>query len=112
MIQHHFTIAMNDRKLYDHLTRGAVKPSPVDAANPTNAKRASLKKWQKNENKAMSLLISRLNDSTFAKYMCKTTNAEIWAGLVTEFSMCSMLRRSNMHADFIALSFTPGSHLQ
>jgi len=73
-------IAMNDRKLYDHLTEDAVKPSPVNAAKPTDAEKASIKEWQ-------------------------------WAGLITEFSMCSMLKRSNMRADFMALSYTPGSNL-
>jgi hypothetical protein len=112
MFQCRFTIAMNDCELYDHLTGGAVNPLPVDMAKPTNAEKASLKEWQKNENKAMSLLISRLNDSTFTKYMRKTTIAEIWAGLVTEFSMRSMLKCSNMRADVMALSFTPGSNLR
>jgi hypothetical protein len=112
MFQRRFTIAMNDRELYDHLTGDAGKPSPVDATKPTDAEKASIKEWQKNENKAMSLLVSRLNDSTFTKYMRKTTVAEIWAGLVTEFSMRSMLKRSNMRADFMALSFTPGSNLR
>ena len=56
---------MNDCKLYDHLTGDAVKPSPVDAAKPTEAEKASIKEWKKNENKAMSLLVSWLHDSTF-----------------------------------------------
>jgi len=111
MFQCRFTIAMNDRELYDHLTGDAGKPSPVDGTKPTDAEKASIKEWQKNENKAMSLLVSRLNDSTFTKYMRKTTVVEIWAGLVTEFSMRSMLKCSNMRADFMALSFTPGSNL-
>ena len=111
MFQHCFTIAMNDCELYDHLTGAAGKPSPVDVAKPTDAEKASIKEWQKNENKAMSLLVSQLNDSTFTKYMRKTTIAEIWAGLITEFSMCSMLKHSNMRADFMALSFTPSSNL-
>jgi hypothetical protein len=112
MFKRRFTIAMNDCKLYNHLTGGAVKPLPVDVAKPTDAEKASLKEWQKNENKAMSLLVSWLNDSTFTKYMRKTTVAEIWAGLVTEFSMCSMLKCSNMRADFMALLFTPRSNLR
>jgi len=112
MFQRRFTIAMNDRELYEHLTGDAVQPSPVDAAKPTDAEKASIKEWKKNENKAMSLLVSRLHDSTFTKYMRKTTVAEIWAGLITEFSMRSMLKRSNMRADFMALSFTPGSNLR
>jgi len=112
MFQRRFTIAMNDHELYEHLTGDAVQPSPVDAAKPTDAEKASIKEWKKNENKAMSLLASRLHDSTFTKYMRKTTVVEIWAGLVTEFSMCSMLKRSNMRADFMALSFTPGLNLR
>ena len=111
MFQRRFTIAMNDHKLYEHLTGDAVQPSPVDAAKPTDAEKASIKEWKKNKNKAMSLLVSWLHDSTFTKYMCKTTIAEIWAGLITEFSMRSMLKHSNMRADFMALSYTPGSNL-
>jgi len=33
MFQCRFMIAMNDRKLYDHLTGDAVKTSPVNAIN-------------------------------------------------------------------------------
>ena len=95
MFQCCFTIAMNDHELYEHLTGDAVQPLPVDAAKPTNDKKASIKEWKKNENKAMSLLVSWLHDSTFTKYMRKTTIAEIWAGLITEFSMCSMLQTLN-----------------
>ena len=111
MFQCHFMIVMNDHELYDHLTGDTRKPLPVDAAKPTDAEKASIKEWQKNENKAMSLLVSWLNDSMFTKYMRKTTIVEIWAGLITEFLMHSMLKHLNMHADFMALSFTPRSNL-
>jgi len=103
---------MNDRELYEHLNGDIVKPPPADASKPTEEETKALKDWQKNENKAMSLLVSRLHDSTFTKYMRKTTVAEIWTGLVAEFSMHSMLKCSNMHADFMALMYTPGSNLR
>jgi len=70
-----------------------------------------LSAWQEKENLAFYLLSMKLPDSIFTKYRRKNTVEEIWSALVTEFTKKSMIMRSNLHSDFMAMRYEKGADL-
>ena len=80
LFQSCFLVAMEQKEVIEHFNSSSVKPtlgerSPTDADNKAHMK--LLAAWQKKEWLARYLLIQKLPDSTYAKYVCKATVVEI-----------------------------------
>ncbi|KIL63848.1 hypothetical protein M378DRAFT_79176, partial [Amanita muscaria Koide BX008] len=105
MFQHRFIIAVRHKKVYGQFDGSNMKPESSMAApsstvattqTQTQAHTTALATWQEKEDLALYLLSQKLPDTIFAKYMRKSTVAEMWAGIVAEFTHKSMMMRSHL----------------
>jgi hypothetical protein len=83
--------------------------SPTDVDNKAHAK--LLAAWQKKERLDRYLLIQKLPDSMYAKYVRKATVAEMWEAIVTEFTHKSMYMQSNLQQEFMSMRAQKGVDL-
>jgi hypothetical protein len=94
LFQSRFLCAMEQKEVYEHFDGTSQKPMLGDGASHTDvelkAHSKSLTAWQKKEWLACYLLIQKLPDMTYAKYLRKTSVAEMWEAIVTEFTHKSM----------------------
>ena len=109
IFQKRFIIAVKQKKVYAHFDGTASKPTVSDPTDATQVQ--ALTEWQEKEDLAMYLLSQKLPDSTLTKYMRRDTVAEMWSGIVTEFTSKSMLMRSNLHTKFMGMRYKPGANL-
>ncbi|KAK2459806.1 hypothetical protein APHAL10511_008238 [Amanita phalloides] len=70
------------------------------------------KDWTQSQDLALYLLSQKLPDSILTKYMCKQTVAEMWSAIIAEFMQKSMLMKSNLHSEFMAMHYTKGANLR
>ena len=115
VFQNHFLIAVEQKDVLGQFDRLNPKPSPLkEDAMETEKKRHTkeLASWQKKELLVKYLLMQKLPDSTFMKYLRKGTVADIWSAIVEEFMAKSMLMHSNLHSEFINMHYEKGTDLQ
>ena len=114
IFQSRFMIAISQKDVEDHFDGSSPKPvlsdNATDEAKEEFAK--ALKTWKKKEALALYLLTQKLPDSTFAKYMRKTSVAQMWSTLVAEYSKKSILMKANLHAEFMAMRYEKGADLR
>ncbi len=116
IFQHRFTIAVQQKRVWGQFD--GTSPRPSEASSPTSSVTASeeqkkkLSDWNERETLAKYLLTQKLPDSIFTKYLRKDTVAEIWSALVTEFTQKSMIMKSNLHSEFMALRYQKGADLR
>jgi hypothetical protein len=67
--------------------------------------------WQEREDLALYLLSMKLPDAIFTKYRRKKTVTKIWSALVTKFTKKSMIMKSNLHSEFMAMRYVKGADL-
>ena len=99
LFQSRFLVAMEQKEVIEHFDSSSVKPtlgegSPTDVDNKAHVK--LLAAWQKKEWLGRYLLIQKLPDLTYAKYVCKATVVEMWEAIVAEFTHKSMYMQSNL----------------
>jgi hypothetical protein len=108
-------------KAKSHLLKYRPNPKPkepsVDANNdwvskPATSYKKELLAWQEKEDLAMYLLMQKLPDSIFAKYMRKEMVAEIWVAIIEEFTHKSMLMQTNLHSKFMSMRYEKGEDLR
>ena len=124
MFQHRFLIAIRQKKVLGHFDGSSVKPAlPQAAASPENATqlqiaavqavhatalaqaREARRTWQEKEDLALYLLSQKLPDLIFAKHMRKDTITKMWAAIVKEFTQKSMMMKSHLHTEFMAMCY-------
>ena len=124
MFQHRFLIAIRQKKVLGHFDGSSVKPAlPQAAASPENATQAQIaaaqaahatalaqarearRTWQEKEDLALYLLSQKLPDSIFAKHMRKDSVATMWAAIIKEFTQKSMMMKSHLHTEFMAMRY-------
>ena len=86
----HLTTVVKRNGVFDHFDGSRPKPVlgngiPTDEELAAHMK--SVVAWMKRKQLAMYLITVNLPDLIFVKYMCKGTVAEIWSGLVFEFTL-------------------------
>ena len=106
-----FTIAVHQKDVWDHFTGDSPCPAAADAAAPTAAEMKALKDWKKAENTAMYLLFLKVPEATLVKYEDLDTVALMWAAIKAEFQHKSLLARTTLRADFMALRAVSGADL-
>ncbi|KAK2467948.1 hypothetical protein APHAL10511_000243 [Amanita phalloides] len=118
MFQSRFLIAVRQKKVYAQFDGSNPKPkvsasvtTEDSTADPTTEQVKKLQTWQDKEDLAMYLLMQKLPDSIFAKYMQKATVAEMWSAIVIEFTRKSMLMHSSLHSEFMAMRYERGANL-
>jgi hypothetical protein len=116
LFQSRFLCAMEQKEVYEHFDGTSQKPMLGDGASPTDtelkAHSKSLAAWQKKEWLARYLLIQKLPDTTYTKYLRKTSVAEMWEAIVTEFTHKSMYMQSNLHQEFMSMRSQKGADLR
>ncbi|KAK2461343.1 hypothetical protein APHAL10511_006641 [Amanita phalloides] len=119
MFQSRFLIAVCQKKVYAQFDGSNPKPkvsasvmTEDSTTDPTTEQVKKLQTWQDKEDLAMYLLMQKLPDSIFAKYMRKATVAEMWSAIVIEFTRKSMLMRSSLHSEFMAMRYERGTNLR
>ena len=115
VFQNRFLIAVEQKDVLGQFDRSNPKPSPLkEDATETEKKKHTkeLASWQKKESLAKYLLMQKLPDSMFMKYLQKGTVADIWSAIVEEFTVKSMLMCSNLHLEFINMRYKKGANLQ
>ena len=124
MFQHRFLIAICQKKVMGHFDGSSVKLAlPQAAASPQDASQAQIAAaqaahatamaqarearhtWQEKEDLALYLLTQKLPDSIFAKHMRKATVTTMWAVIVKEFTQKSMMMKSHLHTEFMAMRY-------
>lgn len=70
-----------------------------------------LKQWIKKEKLALYLLTQKLPNCIFATYVDKPSIAEMWAGIILEFSRKSILMKVNLHLEFMNMCYEKGADL-
>ena len=115
LFQSRFLCTMEQKEVYKHFNGTSQKPTLGDGASPTNselkAHSKSLAAWQKKEQLACYLLIQKLPDMMYAKYLCKMSVAEMWEAIVTEFTHKSMYMQLNLHQEFMSMRSQKGADL-
>ena len=113
IFQHQFTIAVQQKKVWSQFDGTSPKPSESPATSTAATEHAKkVSDWNERETLAKYLLTQKLPDSIFTKYLRKNTVAEIWSALVTEFTKKSMIMKSNLHSEFMALRYQKGADLR
>ncbi|KIL55045.1 hypothetical protein M378DRAFT_18300 [Amanita muscaria Koide BX008] len=112
-----FKIAVKQKKVWGHFDGTSIKPEkPVVTGKSSVDEMAAYKRrlnaWEEREDLAMYLLTQKLPDSTFTKYMRKETVAEMWETISQEFTEKSMLMRSYLHSEFMAMRYEKGADLR
>ena len=83
IFQSRFMIAISQKDMEDHFDGSS--PKMVLSYNMTDEAKEEFAKasktWKKKEALALYLLMQKLPESTFPKYMCKTSVAQVWSGL-------------------------------
>ena len=105
MWQQRFTIAVQQKDVMGQFDGSNKKPEGKEETD-------EIKKWKKKEILAKYLLTQKLPDSIFSKYMRKSTVAEMWSGIVAEFTEKSMMMKSRLHSEFMALRSEKGENLR
>lgn len=111
VFEQQFTIAVRHKEAWDHFDGSSKKPIAADPDKPTKAEKDAIAGWEKKENTALYLLTLKVAPGTYAKYKRKGTVADVWTGIVAEFSSKSLLARSNMRRDFLNMRYVPGLDL-
>ena len=115
LFQSRFLCTMEQKEVYKHFDGTSQKPTLGDGASPTKselkAHSKSLAAWQKKEQLACYLLIQKLLDTMYAKYLCKMSVAEMWEAIVTEFTHKSMYMQLNLHQEFMSMRSQKGADL-
>ncbi|KAK2459856.1 hypothetical protein APHAL10511_008126 [Amanita phalloides] len=83
----------------------------MPVVTPSSSMSSDVIAWEEKEDLAMYLLLQKLPDSIFAKYMRKSSVTEIWAAIVVEFTQKSMLMKANLHMEFMAQCYMKGTNL-
>ena len=114
LFQSCFLVAMEQKEVIEHFNGSSVKPtlgegSPTETESKVHAK--LLAAWQKKEQLGHYLLIQKLLDSTYTKYVRKTTVAEMWEVIVTKFTHKSMYMQSNLQQEFMSMRAQKGADL-
>ena len=112
MWQNRFMIAVRQKRVWSHFDGTSSKPVPMIPGVPSSSTDKAIEDWQDKEDLARHLLVQKLPDSLFSKHMRKTTVAEIWSAIVTEFTHKSMLMKANLHSEFMAMRCTKGANLR
>jgi gag-polypeptide of LTR copia-type len=114
MFQKRFTIAAKQKRVFGQLDGSNPKPVVASDATETEAasQRTQLAAWQEKEDLALYLLSQKLPDSIFSKVMEKDTVANMWSAIVMEFTEKSMMMRSNLHSEFMAMRYERGADLR
>ncbi|KAF8651118.1 hypothetical protein AX14_008498, partial [Amanita brunnescens Koide BX004] len=55
--------------------------------------------------------MQKLPDCIFATYVNKSSVAEMWAGIISEFSKKSILMKVNLRAEFMNMQYEKGADL-
>lgn len=112
MWQNRFMIAVRQKRVWSHFDGTSAKPVHMIPGVPSSATDKAIEDWTDKEDLARHLLTQKLPDSIFSKHMRKTTVAEIWSAIVTEFTNKSMLMKANLHSEFMAMRCSKGANLR
>ena len=107
-----FTIGVRQKEVWDHFDGSELCPTPANAEHPTTEELKEIKAWNKAEATAHYLLSLKVPEVIYSKYASETkTVAQIWSDISNEFTQKSLLHRTNLRAEFMALRCTAGADL-
>lgn len=115
IFQHRFMIAVKQKKVWGQFDGSNVKPTRSFTLLTTTQGeeyQKNLLAWQEQEDLAQYLLMQKLPDSIFVKYIRKTSVAEIWTALVTEFTKKCLSMKAGLRSEFMALRYRKGADLR
>ncbi|KAF8984487.1 hypothetical protein BDQ17DRAFT_1183054, partial [Cyathus striatus] len=92
MFRTRFIAAMKAQKVWKHFTGDATKPAEDSTESAA---------WQEKEDLASYLLMQKLPDLILVKYLSKPTVAQMWSGIVNEFTSKSVIMQTNLHMKFL-----------
>jgi hypothetical protein len=110
----HFMIAVRQKDVEGHFD-GSEKKLVLSEGAPDEVKKTfdtEVKQWIKKEKLALYLLMQKLPDCIFAAYVDRSSIAEMWAGIVLEFSRKSILMKANLWAEFTNMHYEKGADLR
>ena len=119
LFQSCFLVAMEQKEVIKHFDSTSLKLTLDEGSNgntsPTDVEvKAHVKllaTWTKKEQLAHYLLILKLLDSTYMKYVHKTSVVEMWEAIVTEFTHKLMYMQSNLQQEFMSMRTQKGADL-
>lgn len=106
-----FQIAVKQKDVWEHFDGTSPRLTPADPAKATPAELTTITTWDKKESLVMYLITQKLPDITFTKHARKGTAAAIWAAIIQEFTLKSLLLRANLCTQFLTMRATTGANL-